>query len=638
MRKVSAAKVQTVNGRDMLRWGAAGLALLAIGAMATAARAQDQKIIVSHGISTFGALKYPADFTHLDYVNPDAPKGGEMAQWAFGTFDSLNRLSVKGNSAGSGATPFETILVGTADEIGSAYCLMCETMEYPEDRSWVIFNLRRDVKFSDGSPMTAEDVKFSYDIVSTKGIAEFRTVFTDQFQSVEVLDPYRIKFTFAPGIPYRDLPTTAGSLSVFSKADYIANNRDLEESSLEPLLATGPYMLGDMTVGQKIVWKRNPDYWGANHPLNVGQNNFDTIRFEYFADSDAAFEGFKAGIYTFRNENSSKQWATGYEFDAITKGYAIKEEIPNGLMASGQAFLFNMRKEKFKDPKVREAIALMFNFEWSNRTLFYDLYARINSIWDNTNMAAVGPASPAEAAILQPLVDEGLLPASIITDPPVMAPTSDPESQLTRANLRAASALLDEAGWAVGTDGIRRNAGGEVLAVEFLESNPAFERVINPYVENLKALGIDARLTMVDPAQFSDRADPPKFDFDIISGGAVNSYEPGSEMEQAYSSKTADNSTRNRAGVSDPAVDRILEVVKAATTREELDVATQALDRVLRSIRFWVPEWYKNTYTVAYYDIFGRPAAPPAYALGETSLWWYDAEKAAALKAAGVLQ
>ena len=637
MRKASAARVQTVNG-DLVRWGAAGLALLALGALATVARAESHNVIVSHGISTFGALKYPADFKHLDYVNPDAPKGGEMAQWAFGTFDSLNRLSVKGNSAGSGATPFETILVGTADEIGSAYCLMCETMEYPEDRSWVIFNLRKDVKFSDGSPLTAEDVKFSYDIVSTKGIAEFRTVFTEQFQSVEVLDPYRVKFTFAPGIPYRDLPATAGSLSVFSKADYTANNRDLEESSLEPLLATGPYVLGSMNVGQNIVWKRNPDYWGNNHPMNIGQNNFDTIRIEYFADSDAAFEGFKAGIYTFRNENSSKQWATGYGFEAIEKGYAIKAEIPNGNIASGQAFLFNMRQEKFKDPKVREAIALMFNFEWSNKTLFYGLYARINSIWDNTNMAAVGPASPGEAAILQPLVDEGLLPASIITDPPVMAPTSDPESQLTRANLRAASALLDEAGWAVGTDGIRRNAAGEVLTVEFLESNPAFERVINPYVENLKALGVDAKLTMVDPAQMSDRSDPPKFDFDIISGGAVNAYEPGSEMEQAYSSKTADNSTRNRAGVSHPAVDKLIEVVKAAKTREELDVATQALDRVLRSIRFWVPEWYKDKYTVAYYDIFGRPEAPPAYALGETSLWWYDTEKAAALKAAGVLQ
>jgi microcin C transport system substrate-binding protein len=286
----------------------------------------------------------------------------------------------------------------------------------------------------------------------------------------------------------------------------------------------------------------------------------------------------------------------------------------------------------------------MFNFEWSNETLFYGLYTRINSIWDNTQMAATGPASPAEAAILQPLVDEGLLDASILTDEAVMAPVSEAGSQLSRANLRKASDLLDAAGWAVGDDGIRRNAKGEMLTVEFLESNPAFERVINPYVENLKALGVDAKLTMVDDAQFSERVDPPKadgatgFDFDIISANAVNSYEPGAEMKQAYASETANNSTRNRMGLANPAVDRLLDGVMAAKTREELDVATQALDRVLRSIRFWVPEWYKDKYTVAYYDIFGRPENPPTYALGETSLWWYDEAKAAKLKADGVLK
>jgi microcin C transport system substrate-binding protein len=403
-------------------------------------------------------------------------------------------------------------------------------------------------------------------------------------------------------------------------------------------LGTGQYVVESMKPGQQIIYKRNPDYWANTHPLSIGQGNFDRIRIEYFGDSDAAFEGFKAGVYTFRAENSSKQWATGYDFPAIQSGAAIKAEIPNGNIASGQAFLFNMRREKFADPKVREAIALMFNFEWSNKTLFYGLYTRINSIWDNTQMAATGPATPEEAAILQPLVDEGLLDASILTDDALMAPVSDAESQLTRSNLRKASALLDEAGWAVGADGIRKNAKGEALAVEFLESNPAFERVINPYVENLKALGIDAKLTMIDDAQMANRTDPPNFDFDIISGSAVNSYEPGSEMEQSYASKTANNSTRNRAGVSSPAVDRLIEVVKAAKSREELDVATRALDRVLRSIRFWVPEWYKDKYTVAYYDIFGRPENPPTYVLGETALWWYDADKAAKLKAAGVLQ
>ena len=616
----------------------AGAAFLALGLAAQDLRAQDQTVIVSHGISTFGNLKYPADFKHLDYVNPDAPKGGEMAQWAFGTFDSVNMFSIKGNAAGSGGTPYESVLTGTGDEIGASYCLMCTTMEYPEDRSWVIFNLRDDVKFSDGSPVTAEDVLFSYNLFREKGIPEFRAVFNEQVASAEVLDPLKIKFTFAPDIPYRDLPATLGSIQVFSKADYEANKRNLEESTLEFFLGTGPYVLDSMKVGQQIIFRRNPDYWGKDHPLNVGSNNFDRIRIEYFGDTVAAMEGFKAGVYTFRTENSSKNWATAYDFPAVLDGSVKKELIPNGNIASGQAFLFNLRREKFQDPKVREAIALMFNFEWSNKTLFFGLYTRINSIWDNTQMAATGPATGAEAAILQPLVDEGLLPASILTDPPLMAPTSDPESQLTRANLRAASALLDEAGWAVGADGMRRNAKGEALTVEFLESNPAFERIIVPYVENLKALGIDAKLTMVDPAQMSDRSDPPKFDFDMISGSAVNSYEPGSEMKQAYASETAANSTRNRVGLANPAVDRLLDGVMAAKTRDDLDVATRALDRVLRSIRFWVPEWYKSSYTVAYYDVFGRPENPPTYILGETSLWWYDEAKAAKLKAAGVLQ
>ena len=635
MGRGSVARVQAVD-RRVLIWAGAGL--LALGLGVDGARAQDQTVIVSHGLSTFNNLKYPADFAHLDYVNPDAPKGGEIAQWAFGTFDSVNMYSIKGNPAGSGGTPYESILTGTGDEIGASYCLMCTTMEYPEDRSWVVFNLRDDVTFSDGSPMTAEDVLFSYDLFREKGIPEFRSVFNEQVAKAEVLDPHKIKFTFAPDIPYRDLPATVGGIPVFSKADYEANKRNLEESTLDFLVGTGPYVLDSMKVGQQIIFKRNPDYWGASHPLNVGTNNFDRIRIEYFGDPVAALEGFKAGVYTFRNENSSKNWATAYDFPAVQSGDVVKAEIPNGNIANAQAFLFNLRREKFQDPKVREAIALMFNFEWSNKTLFYDLYTRVNSVWDNTQMAATGPATGAEAAILQPLVDEGLLPASIITDPPLMAPTSDPESQLTRANLRAASNLLDEAGWAVGTDGIRRNAKGETLVVELLESNPAFERIINPYVENLKALGVDARLTMVDDAQFSNRVDPPNFDFDMISGSAVNSYEPGAEMKQAYASETANNSTRNRVGLADPAVDKLLDVVMAAKTREDLDVATRALDRVLRSIRFWVPEWYKSSYTVAYYDVFGRPEQPPTYILGETSLWWYDEAKAARLKAAGVLQ
>jgi microcin C transport system substrate-binding protein len=398
-------KAQAVEGTRGVGLLGAGLLAITAALWGQSAQSQEAAVIVSHGISTFGNLKYPADFKHLDYVNPDAPKGGEISEWSPGTFDSLNRYSVKGVPAAISAIPFEGILSGVDDEIGAAYCLLCETMEYPADRSWVIFNLRKDVKFSDGTPMTADDVLFSYETFRDKGIAEFRSVFNEKFQSVEVLDPYRIKFTFTPGTPFRDMPATAGSLSVMSRADFAANKHDLEESSLTPFLGTGAYVLDSIKPGQQIVYKRNPDYWGAAHPLTLGRFNFDRIRIEYFGDDNAAMEGFKAGVYTFRVENSSKQWATGYEFDAIKTGAVIKTELPNGSIASGQGFLFNLRREKFKDPRVREAIGLMFNFEWSNQTLFYGLYARINSIFENTAMAAVGPASPAETAILQPLID-----------------------------------------------------------------------------------------------------------------------------------------------------------------------------------------------------------------------------------------
>jgi microcin C transport system substrate-binding protein len=618
-------------------WLGTGLLIVALAGWAVAARAETT--IVSHGISTFGELKYPADFKHLDYVNPDAPKGGEISEWFPGTFDSVNPYSVKGVAATLSSIYYEGILTSPADEIGAAYCLMCETMEYPEDRSWVIFNLRKDVKFSDGSPLTAEDVVFSYKLFSEKGIAEFRSVFNEKFQSVEVLDPYRVKFTFTPGTNFRDMPATAGSLTVISKAYYEANKQDLEESTLKPFLGTAAYVLDSLKPGQQITYKRNPDYWAANLPWGIGRNNFDRIRIEYFGDDTAALEGFKSGVYTFRAENSSKNWATAYDFENVKNGTVVKAELPDGSIATGQGFLFNLRREKFQDPRVREAIGLMFNFEWSNQTLFYGLYDRINSIWENTAMAAVGPPTPEEVAILQPFVDEGVLPASILTDDAVMGSVSTAEKALDRKNLRRASALLDEAGWTAGDDGMRRNANGEKLVVQFLEDTPTFERVISPYVENLRALGVDASLVMIDFAQMSQRTDPPNFDFDVIVGRAVNGgYEPGGELKQAYSSATTNNSTRNRSGVSHPAFDKLTDMVEAAKTREELDVVVKSLDRVLRSINFWVPQWYKNAYWVAYYDQYEHPETLPPYALGELDFWWFNAEKAEKLKAAGVLK
>jgi microcin C transport system substrate-binding protein len=559
-----------------------------------------------------------------------------MSQWTLGSFDSMNPYSVKGSAAAGSSFPYESILTGTADEIGASYCLMCTTIEYPEDRSWVIFHLRQDVKFYDGSPMTAEDVMFSYDIFATKGLSDFRTVLSKQVDKVEALDQYTVKFTFKPNVAYRDLPSKMGALTIISKADYEANKRDLEEPSLEPFLGTGAYVLDDLNVGQTVVYKRNPDYWGEALPINKGTNNFDTVRYEYFADPNAAFEGFKGGTYTFRQENSSKSWATQYDFPLVASGEVQKVELANGNKANGQAFLFNLRRDKFKDPKVREAIGLMFNFEWSNKTLFFDLYARINSVWENSYLAATGAPTPEEVTILQPLVDQGLLPATILTDAAILAPTSG-ETQLDRKNLRKASALLDEAGWKAGADGMRVNDKGEILKVEFLNGNPAFDRVITPYVENLKALGIEATLNNVDPAQYTNRTRPPSFDFDIITDNAQAGMEPGEEMEQLYGSSTADVSSFNVMGLKSPAVDALIEVVKAAKTKDELIVATKALDRVLLAEKFWVPQWYKNVYTLAYYDIYAHPDPLPPYALGELAYWWYDADKAAKLKAAGVL-
>ncbi|MDN5787529.1 extracellular solute-binding protein, partial [Pseudorhodobacter sp.] len=493
-------------------WGGATLLLLAASTLA----ARAEHVITAHGISTFGELKYPADFKHLDYVNPDAPKGGEISEWTSGGFDSMNPYSIKGRAAALSSSPYESVMEATSDEIGASYCLLCSTLEYPKDRSWVVFNLRDDVTFADGSPMTADDVLFSYQTFLAKGLTDFRTIFATKVEKVEVLDPHRIKFTFKTGIPTRDLPQEVGGLPILSKAQYEAKGLDLEQSSLTPFLGTGAYMLDKMRIGESITYKRNPNYWGSTHPLRVGTNNFDQIRIEYFGDYDAAFEGFKGGAYTFRNEASSIKWATGYDFPAVKNGDVIKAELPSGEKSTGQSFMFNMRREKFQDPRVREAIGLMFNFEWTNETLFYGIYQRITSYWGNTPMEATGVPDAAELALLKPLVDEGLLDASILTDDVVMPPVSG-KRQLDRGNLRKASQLLADAGWVVGDAGMRRNANGEVLRVEFLEDSVSFVRILNPFIENLRNLGIDAVLTRVDNAQLEDRSRPPNYDFDITN-------------------------------------------------------------------------------------------------------------------------
>ena len=610
-----------------LRVQALGFVLPAALALAAPANAD---IITSHGISTFGELKYEAGFPHLDYVNPDAPKGGEISVWGFGSFDSMHPYTTKGRSGQLSSIFFESLLEGTADEPDAVYGLVAESLEYPEDRSHVIFNMRPEARFSDGSPLTADDVVFSYEILRDKGLPSFRAVIQKQVESAEALGPHRVKFTFKEGEPTRDLPQTVGGLPIFSKAYYETSGADFEASTLTPGIGSGPYVLDSLEVGQQIVYRRNPDYWGNDLPINKGRHNFDRIRIEYFADYNSAFEGFKAGTYTYRTEASSKIWATGYDFPAIQNGWAKKDTPPDGTLASGQSFVFNLRRDKFQDKRVRQAIGMMFNFEWSNKTLFYGIYERIDSFWENSYLKAEGAPTEGELAFLRPLADK--LPEGVLDGPVVMAPASS-ERQLDRKNLRRASAMLDEAGWPVGDDGMRRNAAGETLQVEILNDSQAFDRVINPYIENLRALGVDAVHTRIDNAQMTERE--RSFNFDMVVGNFRTALTPGSELEQYFGSESAEFSIFNLAGFGSEAVDSLIDSVTAAEDRTTLDDATRALDRVLRAEVFWVPQWFKNTHTVAYYDMYRYPENLPPYALGTLDFWWFDQAAHDKLKAAG---
>ena len=631
----------TVIARTQRR--TSGTAILTTTALVTAAVVWAQTtqadshetVTVSHSYSNFGDAKYPADFPHLDYVNPDAPKGGEISQWASGTFDSFNLSARKGTVGALTTIGQERIMTSTADDPYGSYCYLCTTIEYPESRDWVIFNLREDVTFSDGRPMTAEDIEFTHNLYLEQGITEYRTAIADFYDGVEVLGPYKIKFIFSDTAPRRSVIGQAGSTSVFSKSWFEETGTRLDEASDAPFLATGPYVLGEVDIGRRIVYQKDPDWWGADIPMNIGRNNFDTIRVEYFADSAAAFEGFKSGAYTFRQENSSKQWATGYDFPAVEKDWVKVEELPNGNIGSAQAFVFNLDKPQWQDPRVREAIGLMFNFEWSNESLFYGLYSRVNSFWQNTDLQAQGAPTPEELALLQPLVDEGLLDASILTDEVAVAPTSSADRTLDRGNLRRASALLDEAGWVAGDDGVRTK-DGQTLDAVFLQYSPQFDRIVNPIIENLTRLGVNAKLERVDTSQYIERR--RSGDFDLVNHTLTQGYEPGLGLEQWFGSENASDSSRNMMRLRSEAIDRLIEVIVEVETLDEIKFTSRAIDRVLRAERFWIPQWFKDTYTVAYYDQYRFPEELPPFALGTLDFWWYDAEAAEALKAAGAFQ
>ena len=627
--RVQAKAVDTSKLRNFVVGSAIGLAVI-FGAMSLRA---DEAITKTHGFNFFGELKYPADYKHLDYVNPDAPKGGEISIWTMGTFDSFNPYTRKGRAGALASAPFESLLEGTSDEVGTSYGLLAETLEYPEDQSWVIFHMRPEARFSDGTPVTAEDVAFTYELFLNEGLASYRAILGQIVTGVEILGPHRIKYSFADDASRRDAIPIVGGLPVKSKAWFEKTGAKLDESRMEPAIGSGPYVLDSYDINKRITYKRNPDYWGNDLPFNKGRANFDTIRVEYFADSNAAFEGFKSGAYTFRQENSSKSWATAYDFPALDEGHVIKTLLPDGGMATGQSYVMNLRRDKFDDIRVRQAVGLLFNFEWSNESLFYGQYARINSFWENSELAAAGMPSDAELALLEPIAD--LLPAGVIDGEAVMAPVSGNRT-LDRKNLRKASALLDEAGWTVGDDGLRRNAAGETLTIEIIEDSPTFDRVHLPFIDNLKAVGIDAIYSRIDPAQMTDRS--RNYDFDMMVDQFPMSLEPSSGLKQYFGSETANQSVFNSMGLKSEAVDTLIEHVMKAQNKAELATSVKALDRTLRAYYFWVPQWFNDAYRVAYWNMYEHPETLPPFALGNLDFWWYNAEKAADLKAKGVLR
>ncbi|MEP3332520.1 extracellular solute-binding protein [Sedimentitalea sp.] len=615
--------------------GIVGLALLMLLGFATLARA-DEKIIKQHGFSEFGDLKYPEGFAHFDYVNPDAPKGGELSYASQGTFDSFNPFNRQGRAGARSADQYESLLFPSYDEPASYYGLVAESLEYPESQDWVIFNMRPEARFSDGTPVTAEDVVFSHNLLLDQGLQSYAEAVRERIPKAEVLGPHRVKFYFAEGFPRRAMITQVGGTPIFSKAWFEADpeNRRLDKPRMEPGIGSAPYVLDSYDINRRIVYKRNPDYWGDDINVNVGRNNYDTIRIEYFSDSIAAMEAFKAGEFTFRQENNSKSWATSYDFPAIDKGYVVKEELADGEVPSATGFVMNMDRPQFQDPRVRAAVQLAFNFEWTNESLQYGLFQQRNSFWEGTHLEAKGIPEGRELEILESLGDD--LDPEVLTSEPVSAHSSKPERPNDRRNLRTAMKLLDEAGWMVGDDGVRRNAEGQTLQIEFLSDDPVLDRIIMPFVENLKAMGIAAGYNRIDNAQFTLRR--RERDFDMISGGYRTSLQPSTGLYQQYGTEAAEFSVFNPSGIHGPDIEVLIDAIVSATEADELTANVRALDRVLRSKRFMVPTWYLGKHWVAYWDKYEYPENLPPYALGIEDLWWINADKAAELKSSGALR
>ena len=573
----------------------------------------------AHAIAMHGEPKYPAGFTHFDYVNPNAPKGGELRLASDGTFDSFNPFIARGNAADGAAMVYESLLVGSADEPFTEYGLLAESIEMPADRSWVSFTLRKEARWHDGKPITVEDVIFSLDTLRKQGAPFFRFYY-QSIAKAEKTGVRTVKFSFAKG-ENRELPLIAGQLPILPK--HYWEGRDFGKTTLEPPLGSGPYRVGSFETGRFVVFERVKDHWARDLPVNRGHHNFDRIRYDYFRDPTIIREAVKAGTVDWWPENQAKAWALDFDTPAVKRGWLKLKIFDNERPTGMQAFAMNLRRPLFQDARVRYALAHAFDFEWSNKALFFSQYKRSESYFSNSELAATGLPSGEELKVLEPW--RGRIPEEVFTTQ-YRAPATD-GSGWPRENLKRAFALLDHAGWEVRDMKLVNRKTGEPFQFEILLVSAGFERIVLPFARNLSRLGIDARVRVVDSSQYVNRVRSREFDMIVASWGQSNS--PGNEQRDFWGSNAAKSpGSRNHTGISHPAVDALIDLLIAAPSRESLVARTRALDRVLLWNHMVIPNWHSTGDRVVYWDKFGFPEKPPRSGTS-SSFWWYDEKKAA---------
>jgi microcin C transport system substrate-binding protein len=566
------------------------------------------------GMSLFGDLRYGPEFEHFDYTNPDAPKGGTMRMSAIGTFDTLNPFVVKGVPAAGIGAIFDTLTVRSEDEPESSYGLVAEKIELAPDKLSVLYTIRNEARFHDGTPMTPEDVVWTFETLRAKGLPMYRSYYGD-VTKVEKEGDRGVRFSFK-STKNRELPAILGEMPVLSKAYW--SGRDFGKTTLDPPLGSGPYKIESVDPGRAITYRRVADYWAADLPVHKGRSNVDVIHYDYYRDGTIALEAFKAGQYDVRRENSSKSWATGYDSPALRDGLIKKEQIPNQLPSGMQGLGYNLRRPLFQDPRVREALAYAFDFEWSNKNLFYGLYLRTRSYFDNSELAATGLPQGEELKILEPF--RGKVPDEVFTkeyDPPKYDGYGN-----IRDGLRAALKLLKEAGWTFKGEKLVNDETGQPFEFEILLDDPAYERIALPFAKNLERMGVTARVRTVDVAQYEKRMET--FDFDMAVALFPQSLSPGNEQREFFGSQVADEQgSRNILGIRSPVIDELIEELIKAPDRASLVAHSRALDRVLQYGYYVVPQFHLGAFWVAYWDKFRRPEIAPKYGLG-LDTWWID--------------